>query len=98
MALAGAGLPACVQVHNIELRPGKGGQMVRAAGTSATLISKGAPFPAACCVLQLQLPCSTALPCFITRVHILRPLAEGKLEQTARAPVGVTVSGLLPNR
>lgn len=32
------------QVHNIELRPGKGGQMVRAAGTSATLISKGAPY------------------------------------------------------
>lgn len=31
------------QVHNIELRPGKGGQMVRAAGTSATLISKGVP-------------------------------------------------------
>lgn len=31
-----------VQIHNIEIRPGKGGQMVRAAGTSATLVSKGA--------------------------------------------------------
>lgn len=34
-------MPAGTQIHNIELRPGKGGQMVRAAGTSATLVSKG---------------------------------------------------------
>ena len=33
-----------VQIHNVELYPGKGGQMARAAGTSATLISRGGCF------------------------------------------------------
>jgi len=33
-------IPAGTVVHNIELRPGKGGQMARAAGSSAQLISK----------------------------------------------------------
>jgi hypothetical protein len=88
----------CLQVHNIELRPGKGGQMVRAAGTSATLISKGAPLPAAFHAQQLQPPCSTALHSIITKFLILRPLAGRKLENIARASAEVTVSGLLPNR
>ncbi len=33
-------IPAGTTVHNIELRPGKGGQMARSAGTSAQLVSK----------------------------------------------------------
>lgn len=33
-------IPPGTAVHNVELRPGKGGQMVRAAGGSAQLISK----------------------------------------------------------
>ncbi|MGH9412340.1 MAG: 50S ribosomal protein L2 [Terriglobales bacterium] len=33
-------IPPGTSVHNVELRPGKGGQMVRAAGGSAQLISK----------------------------------------------------------
>jgi large subunit ribosomal protein L2 len=33
-------IPAGTVVHNIELRPGKGGQMARSAGTQAQLISK----------------------------------------------------------
>jgi large subunit ribosomal protein L2 len=33
-------IPAGSVVHNIELRPGKGGQMARSAGSSAQLISK----------------------------------------------------------
>jgi len=33
-------IPAGTVVHNIELRPGKGGQMARAAGSSAQLVSK----------------------------------------------------------
>ncbi len=33
-------VPAGTVVHNIELRPGKGGQMARSAGTQAQLISK----------------------------------------------------------
>ncbi|GEA14394.1 MAG: large subunit ribosomal protein [Moorella sp. (in: firmicutes)] len=33
-------IPVGTMVHNIELKPGKGGQMVRAAGTSAQLMAK----------------------------------------------------------
>lgn len=33
-------IPMGIQVHNIELKPGKGGQIVRSAGTSAQLLAK----------------------------------------------------------
>ena len=33
-------IPVGTMIHNIELRPGKGGQIVRAAGTSAQLMAK----------------------------------------------------------
>jgi large subunit ribosomal protein L2 len=33
-------IPLGTQLHNIELQPGKGGQLVRAAGTSAQLLAK----------------------------------------------------------
>ena len=34
-------IPIGQTIHNVEMYPGKGGQIARAAGTSATLISKG---------------------------------------------------------
>ena len=33
-------IPVGTQVHNIELYPGKGGQLVRSAGNSAQLMAK----------------------------------------------------------
>jgi large subunit ribosomal protein L2 len=33
-------IPVGLPIHNIELNPGKGGQMVRTAGSSATLMSR----------------------------------------------------------
>lgn len=39
-AMAIASIPVGTQIHNIELKPGKGGQLVRAAGTSAQLLAK----------------------------------------------------------
>lgn len=33
-------IPTGTQIHNIELRPGKGGQIVRSAGASASLVAK----------------------------------------------------------
>ena len=33
-------IPVCTQIHNIELLPGKGGQLVRSAGLSAQLMAK----------------------------------------------------------
>lgn len=34
-------MPVGTLIHNIELRPGQGGKLVRAAGASATLVKKG---------------------------------------------------------
>lgn len=39
-ALAIKDIPVGTQIHNIELHPGKGGQLARAAGTSAQLVAK----------------------------------------------------------
>ncbi|MCC8081897.1 MAG: 50S ribosomal protein L2 [Lachnospiraceae bacterium] len=39
-----ANIPVGTQIHNVELHPGKGGQMVRAAGMSAQLMAKEGRF------------------------------------------------------
>jgi large subunit ribosomal protein L2 len=39
-ALPLANIPAGTQIHNIELNPGHGGQLVRSAGTSATVLGQ----------------------------------------------------------
>jgi large subunit ribosomal protein L2 len=43
-------MPAGVEIHNIEVSPGRGGQMVRAAGASATLMANDAGYA------QVKLP------------------------------------------
>ena len=37
-------IPLGTMIHNIELQPGKGGQLVRSAGTSAQLLAKEGPY------------------------------------------------------
>ena len=37
-------IPVGTSIHNIELKPGAGGQLVRSAGSSAQIVSKEAPF------------------------------------------------------
>ena len=37
-------IPLGAAIHNVELLPGRGGQMARSAGTSCTLISRGERF------------------------------------------------------
>ncbi len=39
-ALPIANIPVCTMIHNIELKPGKGAQMVRSAGNAAQLMAK----------------------------------------------------------
>ncbi|MFW5692481.1 MAG: 50S ribosomal protein L2 [Chloroflexota bacterium] len=39
-AMAIKDIPLGTQIHNVELQPGKGGQLARAAGTSAQLVAK----------------------------------------------------------
>ena len=47
-----AGIPQGAMIHNIELQPGRGGQLVRAAGTSATIVAKEGEYA------QVRLPSS----------------------------------------
>lgn len=44
-----ASIPEGIMVHNIELQPGKGGQMCRAAGTGAQILGKEGKY----CILRL---------------------------------------------
>jgi large subunit ribosomal protein L2 len=43
-------IPLGTQIHNIELQPGRGAQLVRSAGTSAQLVAKEGPYA------QVRLP------------------------------------------
>ena len=43
-------IPLGTQIHNIELRPGKGGQMARSAGTFAQLVAKEASTHSCACL------------------------------------------------
>lgn len=43
-------MPLGTQVHNVEFRPGKGGQLIRAAGTYAQLLAKEGDY------VQLKMP------------------------------------------
>jgi large subunit ribosomal protein L2 len=43
-------IPIGIDVHNVELRPGQGGKMVRGAGNSAVVVAKDAEY------VQLKLP------------------------------------------
>jgi large subunit ribosomal protein L2 len=52
-------IPAGTFIHNVELRPGKGGQMVRSAGAQAQLVSKDAEYA------LIKLPSSE-----VRKVHI----------------------------
>ena len=45
-------IPLGTEIHNIELKPGRGGQMVRSAGSSAQLLAKDAGW------VQIKLPSS----------------------------------------
>jgi large subunit ribosomal protein L2 len=52
-------IPAGTLVHNLELRPGKGGQMVRSAGATAQLVAKEGDYA------QVKLPSGE-----VRRVHV----------------------------
>jgi large subunit ribosomal protein L2 len=52
-------IPTGTQIHNIELRPGAGGQMVRSAGTSAQLMAKSEDYA------QVRMPSGE-----VRRVHL----------------------------
>ncbi len=61
-------IPAGTMIHNIELRRGKGGQLVRSAGTSAQLMGKDGDYA------QVRLPSGE-----VRKVHILCRATVGQV-------------------
>src|SRR5579884_2766691 len=64
-------IPVGVPIHNIELVPGKGGQMVRSAGGAATLMSRDGDYA------QLRLPSGE-----IRKVHVNCYATIGQVDNT----------------
>ncbi|MCD6402451.1 50S ribosomal protein L2 [bacterium] len=74
-------IPVGTQVYNIELQPGKGGQMVRGAGTAATILAKEGKY------CHLEMPSGEVrkvlLECFATIGQVSHP--EKRFEKIKKA-------------
>ena len=57
-------IPVGTQIHNIELYPGKGGQLVRSAGNSAQLMAKEGKYATLQSSIRRDANGSDRLPCF----------------------------------
>ena len=98
-ALALKNIPVGTMVHNIEMRPGKGGQLVRSAGGSAQLLSKEGEYA------QLRLPSGEVrlvhVDCMATLGQVGNPehatISIGKAGRTRHMGFRPTVRGAAMN-
>ncbi|MGC8805017.1 MAG: 50S ribosomal protein L2, partial [Candidatus Ratteibacteria bacterium] len=94
-----AGIPEGSEIYNIELQPGKGGQLVRAAGCSAILVTKGEKFA------SVKLPSGEVrlvpLTCMATLGRVSNPehkyVSLGKAGRTRWLGIRPTVRGVAMN-
>jgi len=75
-------IPLGTMVHNVELKLGKGGQLVRAAGTAAQLLAKEGEYA------QLRLPSGE-----VRRVHLLCRATVGQVGNLDHANVTIGKAG-----
>ena len=75
-------IPAGTTIHNIELKPGKGGQMVRTAGGSAQLVSKEGDYA------LVKLPSGE-----VRRVHVLCMATIGQVGNVDHENVALGKAG-----
>ena len=75
-------IPAGTTVHNVELRPGKGGQMARSAGASVQLVNKEGDFA------HLKLPSGE-----IRKVHITCKATIGQVGNVDHENVSLGKAG-----
>ena len=75
-------IPPGTQIHNIELRKGKGGQLVRSAGVSAQLMAKDGDYA------QVRLPSSE-----IRRVHLDCRATIGQVSFSEHANISLGKAG-----
>src|SRR5882762_3153216 len=79
-------IPPGTQIHNLELKPGKGGQMVRSAGGSAQLVAKEQEYA------LVKLPSGETRKISQNCMATFRPLGN-----TARANVTIGQAGRSPS-
>lgn len=92
-------VPVGTPIHNLELVPGKGGQMVRSAGTSATVLSKEGGFA------TVRMPSSelrrVSLDCWATIGQVgninLKQRVIGKAGRKRHMGIRPTVRGVAQN-
>ena len=76
------GIPLGTEVHNIEMKPGKGGQIARAAGTFAQLIAKDTEYA------QLRMPSGE-----IRKIHLECSATIGKVGNLQHENVALGKAG-----
>jgi large subunit ribosomal protein L2 len=76
------GIPLGTEVHNIEMKPGKGGQIARAAGTFAQLIAKDGEYA------QLRMPSGE-----IRKIHLECSATIGKVGNLQHENVSLGKAG-----
>jgi len=90
-------IPVGTPIHNLELKPGKGGQIVRSAGSSAQILSKERN------MATVRLPSSeqrlVSLECFATIGQVSKPLWKtvklGKAGRKRHLGIRPTVRGVV---
>ncbi len=75
-------IPVGTAVHNIELRPGRGGKIVRSAGTSAQIIGKEGEFA------HLRLPSSE-----VRKIHVVCRATIGQLGNVEHESISIGKAG-----
>lgn len=75
-------IPAGTMIHNIELRKGKGGQLVRSAGTAAQLMAKDGTYA------QVKLPSGE-----VRKVHVLCRATVGQVSNLEHQNISLGKAG-----
>jgi large subunit ribosomal protein L2 len=75
-------IPAGTMIHNIEMRKGKGGQMVRSAGTAAQLMAKDASYA------QVKLPSGE-----VRKIHVLCRATVGQVSNLEHQNISLGKAG-----
>jgi len=75
-------IPNGTMIHNVELRRGKGGQLVRAAGTAAQLMAKDGSYA------QVKLPSGE-----VRRVHVLCRATVGQVSNVEQQNIDLGKAG-----
>jgi large subunit ribosomal protein L2 len=75
-------IPAGTMIHNIEMRKGKGGQMVRSAGTAAQLMAKDGTYA------QIKLPSGE-----VRKIHVLCRATVGQVSNLEHQNISLGKAG-----